>query len=165
MFRIRLDGHVAIERRMGVAKAYEIDQTVDDRAVERTLDLGRREVMPVDRPAIACSFHRVSVVHPGEETDVVDLRDTFRKELERTSGDIAFVVLVERRVVRAVELMYVAGFGVGPRQDPLDVPAAKADVFREAGHLVGREDPIEIRANGNPVVAIEVRELPIWRRR
>ena len=34
----------------------------------------------------------------------------------------------------------------------------------EAGHLGGRQDPIEVRADRDAVMAIEVRELPVRRR-
>ena len=117
--------------------------------------------MAVDRAALTGSLHRLVIVRARQEADVVDLGDSPCEELDRSGGEISLVVIAKRRVVRAVELVDVASLGVGVGQDAVHVPTVRLDPRGEVGHLAGRQDAVEIRADRDAVMAVEVRELPV----
>ena len=121
--------------------------------------------MAIDGAAIASSHDGIVVILAGQKADVVDLRNASREELDRPSGDVAFVVAAERRVVGAVELMHIAAVRVRSGQNAVHIPAQCLDPFRQVGHLVGGQDPVEVRTDRDAVVAVEVRELAVRRPR
>ena len=150
----------AVECRVDVAQPDEIHDPADDRPVEGVLDLARRVVVPVDGATLARPNDGLVVVRAGQETHVVDLGNPSREELDRASGKVSIIVLTERRVVGAIELVDIARFGVLVGQDAVDVATLGADPIGEVGHLLRRQDAIEVRADGDAVMTVEVRELP-----
>ena len=56
--------------------------------------------------------------------------------------------------------MDVARFGVLVGQDAVDVATLGADPIGEVGHLLRRQDAVEVRAYRDAVMTVEVGELP-----
>ena len=84
---------------MGVPEPDEVDDPLDNRAVERGIDLFDRIVVPVDRPAISGPLDCRVVVLASQQPDVVDLRNALREQLDRPRRDVSLIVTGERAVI------------------------------------------------------------------
>ena len=93
----------------------QLHEATHHRALERRRDLDARVVVAVDGPTLAGPLDAVCSLLPASRPDVVDLRDAPREQLDGPRREIPLVVLAERRVVGAVELVDVDAVGVRRR--------------------------------------------------
>ena len=128
------------ERGVRSTEPDQLEGASDHGALERLVDLRSRVVVAVDRPALPGPLDRRDDRSAREQADVVDLRDAPGEQLDRASSQVSVVVLTERRVVRAVELMDVDAVPLGVGQHPVDVAAPGQHDLGQVVHLGGLED-------------------------
>ena len=141
---IRLDAQVADEGGMRRAKSDEFQDLLDDGAPKRLFDLPVRVVVTIDGATLTQERDRVPVVRAREQPDVIDLRNPTREQLDGARCYVSIIVLADRGVVRAVQLMDIDADGMSVRKDPIDAAALFVDLRRQGSHLSGLEDAIEI---------------------
>ena len=147
------------------AKSDEFQDLLDDGAPKRLFDLPVRVVVTIDGATLTQERDRVPVVRAREQPDVIDLRNPTREQLDGARCYVSIIVLADRGVVRAVQLMDIDADGMSVRKDPIDAAALFVDLRRQGSHLSGLEDAIEIGPHWIPSWQSSHRELTFRRSR
>src|SRR6187399_2470535 len=92
---------------MRIAKPDQVEKRPHDRTLDFRMDFVFRVVMTIDVAPLARPPQKFHVIGAGQQSDVVDLRYTRRKELQRTGNPVFLVAAAERVIESAIDLRYV----------------------------------------------------------
>src|SRR4051812_1812647 len=90
-----------------VAESDQLYEAPHDKTLQLGTDLPGAVIVPINIPSYACTREQIHIVLPGQQTDVVHLRDPRRKELDRARQQIFLISPSQCVVKRAIHLIEI----------------------------------------------------------
>ena len=95
------------ERRMRVTEPDQVEERPHCGTLDFRIDFVARVVVTIDVAPLLRPPKKFHVIGAGQQSDVVDLRDSRREELQRTGNPVFPVATAERVIESAIDLRYV----------------------------------------------------------
>src|SRR5688572_24253282 len=92
---------------MRVPEPDQVEERTHDGTLDFRMDFVAGVVMAIDVAPLPRAPQEFHVVGAGQQSDVVDLRDSRREELQRTGNAVFPVAAAERVIESAIDLRYV----------------------------------------------------------